>query len=27
MQQFPRTKDQFDVVYKVLKMRYGRKFR
>jgi acyl-CoA reductase-like NAD-dependent aldehyde dehydrogenase len=27
MQQFPRTKDQFDVVYKVLKLRYGRKFR
>jgi succinate-semialdehyde dehydrogenase / glutarate-semialdehyde dehydrogenase len=27
MQVFPRTKDQFDVVYKVLKLRYGRKFR
>jgi aldehyde dehydrogenase (NAD+) len=27
MQQFPRTKEQFDVVYKVLKLRYGRKFR
>jgi succinate-semialdehyde dehydrogenase/glutarate-semialdehyde dehydrogenase len=27
MQQFPRPKEQFDVVYKVLKLRYGRKFR
>jgi succinate-semialdehyde dehydrogenase / glutarate-semialdehyde dehydrogenase len=27
MQVFPRTKEQFDVVYKVLKLRYGRKFR
>ena len=27
MQVFPRTKEQFDVVYKVLKMRYGRRFR
>jgi acyl-CoA reductase-like NAD-dependent aldehyde dehydrogenase len=27
MQVFPRTKEQFDVVYKVLKLRYGRRFR
>jgi acyl-CoA reductase-like NAD-dependent aldehyde dehydrogenase len=27
MQQFPRTKQQFDVVRKVVKLRYGRKFR
>ena len=27
MQQFPRTKEQFDVIYKVVKLRYGRKFR
>jgi hypothetical protein len=27
MQQFPRTKEQFDVVYKVVKLRYGRRFR
>ena len=27
MQVFPRTKEQFDVVYKVVKLRYGRKFR
>ena len=27
MQQFPRTKEQFDVVRKVVKLRYGRKFR
>jgi aldehyde dehydrogenase (NAD+) len=27
MQVFPRPKDQFDVIYKVLKLRYGRKFR
>jgi acyl-CoA reductase-like NAD-dependent aldehyde dehydrogenase len=27
MQQFPRTKEQFDVVYKVLKLRYGRRLR
>jgi acyl-CoA reductase-like NAD-dependent aldehyde dehydrogenase len=27
MQVFPRPKEQFDVIYKVLKVRYGRKFR
>ena len=27
MQVFPRTKEQFDVVHKVVKLRYGRKFR
>ena len=27
MQRFPREKDDFDVVYKVVKLRYGRKFR
>jgi aldehyde dehydrogenase (NAD+) len=27
MQRFPRKKDDFDVVYKVVKLRYGRKFR
>ena len=27
MQRFPRGKDDFDVVYKVIKMRYARKFR
>jgi succinate-semialdehyde dehydrogenase/glutarate-semialdehyde dehydrogenase len=27
MQQFPRTQEQFDVVHKVVKLRYGRKFR
>jgi aldehyde dehydrogenase (NAD+) len=27
MQRFPRQKDDFDIVYKVVKLRYGRKFR
>jgi aldehyde dehydrogenase (NAD+) len=27
IQRFPRGKDDFDVVYKVIKLRYGRKFR
>jgi succinate-semialdehyde dehydrogenase / glutarate-semialdehyde dehydrogenase len=27
MQRFPRKKDDFDIVYKVVKLRYGRKFR
>jgi hypothetical protein len=27
MQRFPRGKDDFDSVYKFLKMRYARKFR